>query len=263
MATDGSTTQDLLSHCTRITVAAVSCLIRPGDPEANLRQIGRWSGIAARQGADIVLFNETSATGYWMDPRIRSLAEPLDGPIVKRIESLARRNRIVIAAGLAEAADGRQYNTHVLVGPEGVLGFHRKSSFPEGEDKFFDLGSDYNAIQVRGSAIGIAICYESVHPETCRRLAENGARLILAPYHNAVTAAEIMEGKRSYFSLRARENRVWYVACDQCSLSNGDGTGSLVPGAVCFVSPEGDIVAVTSLEETGEHIIVRELDLDT
>lgn len=239
----------------RTTIAAVSCLLKPGAPDWNLGQIDTWTGAAAAKGAEIVLFNETSATGYWMDERIRLLAEPLDGPTVTRLISISQKHDVVIAAGVMESDGGRQYNTHVLVGPEGLLGYHRKSSLPDGEERYFDLGCDYNVVEVRGCRVGIAICYESVHPETCRRLAANGAQVILAPYHNAVSAREIHGGKRHYFVERARENRVWYIACDQCSLSDN----RLIPGAVCFVSPMGKIAAVTPLEETGEHMAVVEV----
>jgi predicted amidohydrolase len=240
-----------------ITVAAVSCVLRHGDPSANLKQIARWTRAAARERADLVLFNETSATGYWMDERIRRLAEPIDGPTVRELTAIASRNSIVIAAGFVESAGDKQHNTHVLVGPGGLIGYHRKSSLPDGEEKYFDVGDDCNVLDVCGHRVGIAICYESVHPETCRRLAANGAQVILAPYHNAVTPAEIHNGKRPYFTGRARENHIWYVACDQCGYADN---GAVIPGAVCFVNPSGEIVAVTPLDEPGEHMIVRELD---
>ncbi len=244
-----------------IKIAAVSCLMRPGNPEFNLTQIAKWTKAAADEDADLVLFNETSATGYWMDERIRALAEPLDGPTVRQLVRLANAADIVIAAGIIEAAGDKQHNTHVLAGPQRLMGYHRKSSFPDGEEQFFDLGTDYNVIDVNGLAIGIAICFESVHPETCRKLAENGARVILAPYHNAVSATEIHAGKRPYFNLRARENGVWYVACDQCNLDHERNDGSINPGAVCFVDPTDKIVATTSTDETGEHMIVRDLEI--
>lgn len=243
---------------TCIVIAAVSCLFRHGTPEANLKQIAKWSKIASDRGAQIVLFNETSATGYWMDTRIRKLAEPLDGPTVRELTRIATENKIIVAAGLMEATDGKQYNTHVLVGPDGLIGYHRKSSLPSGEEKYFDVGSDYNVFEVLGCRVGIAICYESVHPETCHKLAENGAQLILAPYHNAVTATEIHAGKRPYFNTRASENKVWYIACDQCS---SDKDGSVAPGAVCFVNPQGETVAVTGQEETEEHMIVHKIEV--
>lgn len=246
-----------------LTVAAVSVLVYFGSADAvqkNLDQIEKWTRRAAAEGADLVLFNETSIQGYWYNVGLRELAEPLDGPSVKRLAALARELDIIIAAGLAEKEGEKEYNTHVLIGPDGLIGTHRKSSFPSGEEKWFDLGNDYNVFDIGPCKVGIAICFESVHPETCRKLRENGAEVILAPYSNGVTAREIADGKRPYFQERALENSVWYVVCDQCGSSKGETTTPEEAGAVCFVDPTGKIVATTSLEEKAEHMIVFRLE---
>ena len=243
-----------------VTIAAVSCLIHPGNPEANLVQLEIWTKRAAGEGADLVLFNETSVMGYWMNLRLRQLAEPLDGPVVQRLSLLAQELDIIIAAGIIEEDADKEYNTHVLVGPKGLIGAHRKSSCPEGEERWFDIGSDYNVFDIGPCQVGIAICYESIHPEACQALAENGAEVILAPYMNAVTAREIAAGKRPYFIDRAKENGIWYVACDQANLDHSKPDKPLVAGAVCFVAPTGKIVATTDLDETCEHMIVHRLE---
>lgn len=55
----------MLETMNPITIEAVSCLIYPGNPEANLAQIEIWTHRAAAEKADLVLFNETSVMGYW------------------------------------------------------------------------------------------------------------------------------------------------------------------------------------------------------
>lgn len=246
-----------------ITIAAVSCLIVHGNPTHNLAQIEKWTRLAAAEGADLILFNETSATGYWMSTQVRQLAEPLDGPIVQRLAALARELGVVIVAGMAEKADAKVHNTQVLVGPQGLIGTHRKSAFPSGEEKWFDIGNDRNVFEIRGWKMGVAICFESVHPETCRALANNGAQIILAPYMNGVTAEEIATGKRPYFNRRARENGVWYVANDQCGHNESLPDKPLRAGAACFVNPRGEIVATTSADEPGEHMLLYRIEPST
>lgn len=246
-----------------ITIAAVSILVyygSTGNVGRNIDQVEKWTRLAAEEGADLVLFNETNITGYWQTPQIRQLAEPLDGPTVQYLTGLAKELDIIICAGMAEKAGDKVHNTQVLIGPDGLIGAHSKSSFPDGEEKYFDIGNDYNVFDIGSWKVGIAICFESVHPETCRKLAENGAELILAPYCNGVTRQEIEEGKRPYFQERARENGVWYVACDQCGSSKGDKSTPDRAGAACFVDPTGEMVAVTSLKEKGEHMIVYRLE---
>lgn len=243
----------------KLKIAGVSCIIKPGKVDHNLAQIEKWTKRAAAEGADLVLFNETSVTGYWMSSEVRALAEPRNGRIVQELTRFAKENDIVICAGMVEKAANKAHNTQVVVGPQGLLGFHRKSSFPSGEEKWHDIGRDANVFTVHGVRMGIAICFESVAPDTCRKLVRKGAKIILAPYMNGVTAEEIFGGKRPYFQERARENGVWYIACDQCGQYD-EKEGKLTrAGAVCFVNPQGDIVAVTSLDETGEHMIIHEV----
>lgn len=244
-----------------LKVAAVSCVVYYRQPGENLEQIAKWTRLAAREGADIVLFNETCITGYIYNRDIRNFAQPLNGPWVRELTKIASENDVVICAGMPEKSFGKVYNTQVLVGPKGLIGFHRKSSLPSGEEQRFDMGHDTNVFVVRGVKVGIAICFESVYPETCRTLARKGAEVILAPYSNGVTAKEIHEGKRLYFQERPRENGVWYVACDESRIDKDSPDAKISPGVVCFVSPEGSIVQMTSLNEPGEHMIVQELNV--
>lgn len=245
----------------RLKVAAVSCVVYYRQPGENLKQIAKWTRVAAHEGADIVLFNETCITGYIYSREIRDFAQPLSGPWVGELTKLASENNIVICAGMPEKSFRKVYNTQVLVGPKGLIGFHRKSSLPSGEEQRFDIGHDTNVFVVRGVKVGIAICFESVHSETCRALARKGAQVILAPYSNGVTAREIHERKRLYFQDRARENGVWYVACDESHIDNNSTDAKINPGAVCFVSPDGSIVQMTNLNDLGEHMIVHELNI--
>lgn len=242
-----------------ITIAAVSAIIMYASPEHNLERIAHWTEEASRAGADLVLFNESSVPGYWYNVGFRDYAEPIDGPSMQRLHELARQHDIIICAGIMERDGDKEHNTQVLVGPEGLIGKHRKSALPSGEEKWFDIGNDWNVFDINGIQIGIAICYESVHPETCQKLTANGAEVILAPYMNGVSAREIADGKRQYFFDRARENGVWYVVSDQGAHNPGE---DLRTGAVAFVNPFGEMVATTSLEQEGEHMIVRELDLN-
>ena len=245
----------------KLKVAAVSCVIEGGSPAKNLEQIAKWSKLAAEKGADLVLFNETSATGYWQSLKLRKLAEPLDGPTVKQLIKIANENNIVICAGMIEKAGDKAHNTQVIVGPKGLIGYHRKSRLPGGEEQWFDIGSDQNVFEVKGIKIGVAICFESIQPDTCRTLTAKGSQVILAPYCNGVSAADIHNGKRPYLSNRAKENHVWYIACDQFGLDNSKPDKPVSSGAVCFVNPKGEIVATTALEEKKEHLIVYDLNL--
>ena len=53
---------------------------QPGAVDANLAQIEEIVRGAARAGAQLVVLPETATTGYFINDRLKDLAEPEDGP---------------------------------------------------------------------------------------------------------------------------------------------------------------------------------------
>jgi len=111
---------------------------------------------------------------------------------------------------------------------------------------------------VKGIRIGIVICYESVQPPTCSKLRAAGAEVILAPYANGTDPDELLNGKRPYTYARAKENGVWYVACDA---TPHDQQKKLKRGAAYVISPQGELVAITPPEATGEVMVTHTIRL--
>ena len=69
-----------------------------------LKIFERACASAKANGADLVVFPEMAVTGYNIGAdRIRNLAEPHDGAIVKRLVAMAKRHKIGIVCGFPEA----------------------------------------------------------------------------------------------------------------------------------------------------------------
>lgn len=242
-----------------LVVAAVSCEVRIRDTPGNLERIASWSRRAAEQGADLVLFPECSLHGWWQSRENRQFAEPIDGASIRAVTEIAKKHDLLIAVGMTERSEGRWFITHVLVGPDGVVGCHRKSALAGGESgeaSVWDVGDDANVFDVDGFTVGMAICFESVHPQTCQALTASGAEVILAPFANGTLPAEILDPERkqrTWIWDRVRENHVWYVACDA---TPHDSEGRLQPGAAFAISPEGELVTCTPDNEPGEGMVV-------
>ena len=244
-----------------LVIAAVSMESRIREIDRNLDHVEYWARRAADAGAELALFPETTITGWWSSREIRKYAEPIDGPSIQRLIKLADELGIIIAVGMTEREGDKAYITHVLLNGDGVMGRHRKTELAGGqggEGKVWDRGDDANVFDVKGAKIGIAICYESVHPETCAKLKANGAEIILAPYANGTDPDELLTGKRPYTYARAAENRVWYVACDA---PPHDENGNLKRGAAYVISPQGELVAITSPDATGENMLIYPIPL--
>ena len=82
---------------------------------------------AAAKGAALCVLPEMFQTPYEL-PMMHSRAEPLDGPTLGRIRSLAKELSLhVVAGSFCEAHENDYFNTAVIIGPDGGdLGVHRK-----------------------------------------------------------------------------------------------------------------------------------------
>jgi predicted amidohydrolase len=242
-----------------LVVAAVSCESRIRETEFNLGRIEHWARKAAVAGADLVLFPESGIHAWWQSRENRQFAEPIDGPSFRRLTRLAAELDVILAVGMTELDDGKAYITHALFDGNGVIGTHRKSALAggdNGEAKIWDIGNDANVFDIGGRKIGIAICFESVHPQTCAALKANGAEIILAPFSNGTDPKEITDPQRkqrTWIWERVKENRIWYVACDA---TPHDKDGGLLPGAAFVINPDGELVACTPVDGPGEAMVV-------
>jgi len=227
-----------------------------------LNRIEHWARQAAGQGAELVLFPESGIHAWWQSRENRRFAEGTNGPSVRRLILLAKELNLVLAVGLTELEGDKAFLTHLLIDGQGILGRHRKRQLAggtQGEGKVWDPGEDNLVFTVRGRRLGFAICYESVHPETCAALKASGAEIILAPYANGTAPQEILDPERRqrrWIWERVRENRIWYVACDA---TPHQPDGSLRAGAAFVISPLGALVACTPPEPPGEAMVIYKI----
>ena len=115
---------------TSASTIAVAQFAPGADRAGNIAAITELAERAASRGASFVVFPEYSA---YFTPTMGedwvAAAEPLDGPFVQALTSLAQRLRIHVAAGMVESSDelGRFSNTLVAIAPTGaVVATYRK-----------------------------------------------------------------------------------------------------------------------------------------
>ncbi len=131
-----------------------------------------------------------------------NVAEPLPGPTSRRLGELSKRYSCYIVAGIYERVGKIVYNTAILTGPAGELvGRYRKLCLPREEyEGGVTPGSEYPVFETRFGKVGLMICWDIHFPEVARRLAINGAELILVP---------IWGGNELLVRARAVENQVF------------------------------------------------------
>lgn len=100
---------------------------RDGDTAYNLqRTLEAIAGCAA--DTDLLVFPETQLMGFASAEQLPKVAETVDGPSVQAVLQALRERDVAAVIGLAEKADGRFYNTSLLLTPEGIALRYRKTT---------------------------------------------------------------------------------------------------------------------------------------
>ena len=105
------------------------------DKNVNVEKAENLARQAAGNGAKVVCFPELCTTIYFCfdrDKKWFETAEPVPGPAVDRLRTVARETGTVIVYPLYENDNGVLYNTAVVIGPDGgLIGKYRKMSIPQ------------------------------------------------------------------------------------------------------------------------------------
>ena len=228
------------------------------DKAANLARALREIERAAGMGCGFIVVPETdSATPQEVVPA--EVAEPLSGHYVSSLREAARMHKIAVVSGLLETIPNEPFrasNTAIYINKDGeFLGTYRKNhlydAFGGGESKLFVPGTEPTAAFDAGWArVGLMVCYDLRFPEVARKLALEGAQVVIAP-----SAWVVGPLKEEHWMLltraRALENTVFVLAAN---MTGGKHTGRSVA-----VDPMGVVIADAGEAET---ITVAHIDLD-
>jgi N-carbamoylputrescine amidase len=243
-----------------VRVAAAATDTQPGQVQQNLEKIEHWSGRAADQRAQVVLFPELSLSGFipnhplgnhesWLRSALaeaRRSAIALDSPPVDALRGVAAKHEILISVGILEDAGNMLHNTQLLVGPEGLLGYWRKMHVPMFEMPFYNGGGGPQVIETPLGRIGANICFDALMPESTRLLAVQNVEIVLFPFA-ADPAPRTPSGWAQWAgpAIRARcqENGVFGVACNYVGHVECAGVAQDFPGGGLIASPRGELLA--------------------
>lgn len=213
----------------QIHIAIGSTTSRPGAVAENLRQIAEFAAQAGRDGADLLLTPELSASGYGPYLEVLATAEPAgEGPIFHALAGMARESGVVVCAGFVEACGDKCHLAHYAVYPDGRFIVQRKNRVmlterpmdPSGElippDPARPSGDpadpgqprvpQFNIFEVKGARCAIAICADSGINGLDDLLEQEGVEVLLVPTgaggerNDRVTTEEMKtpEGRAKY-----------------------------------------------------------------
>lgn len=249
----------VVSHRLRITLVQLAA---GQDVETNL---GRLKQVLHGIGTtDVIALPEVFAI-RGSDQDYRKSAQPLGGPIIDLLTTIARRhNAWVLAGSLIEAAGSSVFNTSVLLNRGGAIATtYRKIHLFEAhletgqtirESDTYAAGDRPVMVDLDGWNCGLAICYDLRFPELFRHYSARGANLFFIPSN--FTQRTGKDHWEVLLRARAIENQCFVVAPNQCG-SNPDSQVESY-GNSMIVGPWGEIL--TRIEE-GEHAVTVTLDM--
>jgi predicted amidohydrolase len=199
-----------------LRVSALSIKPAKWDKAGNADKLEAFLRKAAREKPRVIVTPEGVLEGYVVnevirDPGLadamREIAEPIDGPYVRRFRGLARRLRVCLCLGFAERVGRDVYNAAIFIGHDGkICGKHHKCQLAEGTHPdwtFNRVGRRLRAFDTPIGRAGILICSDRRNPMIARALVLDGARILLIPTYGANGRAQ-----NEIVLARARENGV-------------------------------------------------------
>lgn len=195
----------------RVTLVQMPCV--EGKPDENHAR-ARWLLEEHKPVADreFIVLPELFAMGFRYDD-YRTIGPDVPGSTTEFLESLAQEHGAYVAASGVEAAGTKFYNALVVASPDGrTLAKYRKIHPFQSERDVFRGGPSVVLFEAKGMKVGVEICYDIRFPELTRRLALEGAELVLVP--GAFPDPRSAHWDTLVMS-RAIENQLYVAACNR------------------------------------------------
>ena len=219
-----------------IKAAAVQFTIALGDIEANLSHVTHTLHRLHEAGVELAVLPEMWACGFAYR-ELNALARRTP-ELVERLRALSEELSMVIVGSLPEAHGDKVYNTAYLLDRGELAGSYRKLHLFSlmGEDRSMESGDRVCVAQTSVGRIGMMICYDLRFPELARRLALEGAEIIVVPGEWPKPREEHW---RTLLRARAIENQLFVIAANCCGM-----VGKLdFFGMSMIIGPKGEVLA--------------------
>ena len=219
-----------------LKVAALQFNITLGDIDANVAHVRAALARVAAQGCKLAVLPEMWTTGYDYKRLVElSLRTP---EVVEELGRLSAAHGMVIAGSMPEPHGDKICNTAYIMDQGNLVGKYRKIHLFSlmGEDRSLDGGDSWVVVDTHIGRLGVFICYDLRFPELCRRLAVEGAEIIVVP---AEWPKPREDHWRTLLRARAIENQLFIVAANCCGVQ-----GKLdFFGQSLILGPKGEIIA--------------------
>ncbi|MCM2357573.1 MAG: carbon-nitrogen family hydrolase [Geobacteraceae bacterium] len=219
-----------------IKAAAVQFNIKLGDIDANVEHVRSAVARLAREGVQLAVLPELWSCGF----HYRELPELArrTPEVVEEMGRLSAEYGMVLVGSLPEPDGEKVCNTAYLLDRGRLAGKYRKIHLFSlmNEERSFTGGDSWLVADTSVGRLGVFICYDLRFPELARRLALEGAEILVVPGEWPKPREEHW---RTLLRARAMENQLFLVATNCCGVQ-----GKLdFFGASLIIGPKGEILA--------------------
>jgi predicted amidohydrolase len=216
-----------------------------GETQRNLESI--IQAIDSFQG-HLLVFPEFALSGYQFLSKEEAweLAEDVpSGKVCQQMDQAIRGRELYVVVGLAERAQGRLYNSAVLIGPKGYVGTYRKTHLFFEETLWFSPGNTgFHVWDIGRAKIGLLVCFDWFYPEAARTLALKGADILCHPSNLVLPYCP------DAMVTRCIENHVFAITANRIGREKrGNKSALSFIGLSEIVAPTGQIVHRASHNE--------------
>ena len=161
---------------------------------------------------DFIVFPELFAIGFRNEDYERE-GPGVPGPTSEFLSDIAKEHEAFVFGTGIEQSGKKFYNTLVASNPSGkIVGTYRKIHPFQEERDIFDGGTEIVLMECGGIKVGVQICYDVRFPEISRRLALEGAEILIIP-------AAFPDPRSAHWNTlvqaRAIENQVYVAAVNR------------------------------------------------
>lgn len=178
----------------------------------------------------MVLFSELAAFGP-----LHKFAQPFENETVELFKQDAKRHNIWLVPGsmFEKTADGKVYNTSVVINPEGHVVSSYRKMFPFlPYEVGVEAGTEFCIFDVPDvGRFGLSVCYDIWFPETTRHLTSQGVEVLLHPVLTGTTDrdAELAIARAT-------------AAQFQCYIIDVNGLSAGGVGRSCVIDPTSTVL---------------------
>ena len=221
-----------------LTVTTIQSDLQWEDKTANLRRLEeKIDGIAAH--TELVILPEMFATGFSMRPEL--LAEPMEGPTVAWMRTIATRKKIILTGSVIIEEEGKYFNRLIWMLPNGQYGYYdKRHRFAyAGENEHYFAGHKRLVASVKGWRILLLVCYDLRFPVWSRQAGQDG----LPEYDLIIYAANWPQRRslawKTLLQARAIENQAYVIGVNRVG---NDGNNIEHSGDSMIIDPLGEIL---------------------